>query len=489
MPFKKRLILIAILFFSFFAFAKKDVISIGSKRFTENYLLAEIFSQYLESQGHTIKRRFGLGGTMVAFNALQKQEIDIYPEYTGTIARVILQKENQNFDQLNKDLIPKNTQMLAPLGFDNSYCVIMKKNQANSLNIKTISDLTQHPKLKGAFSAEFLVRGDGWTQLKEQYQLTNSVLSVEVPLNYEALANSKVDFTEAYSTEPLILKNNFLILKDNKSFFPKYAAVPLVHRELSPKIIAQINQLSKRLSNKRMTQLNQRATKNESIASVANSFLFQEGLIKSKKFVNSSRFSWARLAKQTKTHLILTGLAVLFATFCAVPLGVLISNRRHLSRFVLGLTGVFQTIPSIALLTFMIPLFGIGFKPAVVGLFVYSLLPILRNTHTALLSIDPRLITAARGIGLYPFEIFFSVTLPLAFPTILAGIRTATILNIGTATLAAFIGAGGLGEPIVSGLSLNDSWQVLHGAIPAALLALLVDFLFGLIDKFFTRNI
>ena len=182
-------------------------------------------------------------------------------------------------------------------------------------------------------------------------------------------------------------------------------------------------------------------------------------------------------------------MAVLFATLIAVPIASFISNKPRLAQPVLTFSGLLQTIPSIALLTFMIPFVGIGFKPALLGLFVYSLLPIIRNTYTAMNSIDPRIITSARGIGLYPLEIFCSIKLPLSLPMILAGIRTATILNIGTATLAAFIGAGGLGEPIVTGLALNDTSIILEGAVPAALLAIVIDFLFGKLEKTFNKSL
>ncbi len=463
---------------------------IGSKRFTENYILGEICAQFLESKGYIIKRKFGMGGTMVAFNALKSDEIDIYPDYTGTIAEAVLRTGERDFHKLNEELKTSGVEMLSPLGFDNSYVAVMKRSKAKELGIVSLEDLSHHPSLKGAFSFEFQERTDGWKALQQTYGLKNTVRGIEVPLTYEALKSDHVDFVEAYSTEPLIKKYDFVILEDNKKFFPKYDAVLLVASDASESLKNTLNDLADTLSNDQIMALNEQAVNKTPIPQIAQQFLASQQLIKKEKLTRyESTIQWWKLYERTKTHIFLTLFAVFLASVVAIPVSTIIAPRKKLSRVILGVTGILQTIPSIALLTFMIPFFGIGFTPAIVGLFVYSLLPILRNTHVAMTSIDPRLILAARGIGLYPREILFSVKLPLAFPTILAGVRTATILNIGTATLAAFIGAGGLGEPIVTGLALSDSSLVLQGAIPAALLAILMDGLFSLLDKLFSRNI
>lgn len=465
-------------------------VTVGSKKFTENYIVAEIFSQLLEEQGYQVTRKFGMGGTMVAYSALKNHEIDIYPEYTGTLAIAVLKLGNSQFENLNQHLQSEGLKMLRPLGFDNSYCAIMRKQQAQELNIESISDLKNYPKLVAAFSFEFQEREDGWPALKQVYQLKNPVKGLEVPLTYQALKNKRVDVAEAYSTEPLIEKYQFKVLKDDKNFFPKYSAVALVHSDIDSDIKSHLDRLSGLLDNQTITRLNAQAIEGTPIAEVASGFLHSKNLIRSSSIKKVARgIQWMRLWQQTQTHIYLTCLAVFLATLIAVPLATFIVPYKRASKFILGLTGILQTIPSIALLTFMIPFFGIGFTPAIVGLFIYSLLPILQNTYIAMSTVDPRIVTAARGIGLYPIEVLLSVKLPLAFPTILAGIRTATILNIGTATLAAFIGAGGLGEPIVTGLALNDNSMVLQGAIPAALLAILMDGLFSLINKAFVKNI
>ena len=184
-----------------------------------------------------------------------------------------------------------------------------------------------------------------------------------------------------------------------------------------------------------------------------------------------------KLAEQTLTHIGLTFISLLIAVLAGVPLGILISRRVKLAGVVLGLAGILQTIPSIALLGVMIPLLGIGPKPAIVALFLYALLPIIRNTYTGIREVDKSVTDAARGMGMSDRQILFKVELPLAMPVLLAGIRTATVINVGVATLAAYIAAGGLGEFIFGGIALNNSNMILAGAIPAALLAILFDFL------------
>ncbi|WP_293312697.1 ABC transporter permease/substrate-binding protein [Pedobacter sp. UBA5917] len=190
-----------------------------------------------------------------------------------------------------------------------------------------------------------------------------------------------------------------------------------------------------------------------------------------------------KLLSQTLQHVGLTFISLLFAIAIGLPLGILIARKRKLSGTVLGIAGVLQTVPSIALLGFMIPVLGIGAKPAIVALLIYALLPIIRNTYTGIIGIDLHVKEAARAMGMSKSQILLKVELPLAMPVILAGIRTATVINVGVATLASFIAAGGLGEFIFGGISLNNTNMILAGAIPAALLAIILDALLSLIQK------
>ncbi|MCB0377470.1 MAG: ABC transporter permease subunit [Bdellovibrionales bacterium] len=487
MLYKAACLLFTLIFIPFSL--KAEPIHIGSKKFTENFILAEIAAQFLEEHGFEVKRRFGFGGTLIAFDALRTGEIDIYPEYTGTIARAIFKERDSSLPFLKRKLQPLQMDLTKPLGFNNTYALVVTRDRQQKMGLATISDLAKHPELEGALSFEFQNREDGWPQLKQIYGLKNKLRGVEIPLTYEALKNDKVDFAEVYSTDSLIKKYDFVILEDDKNFFPKYHGAYLVDSSL-PEVKALLDQLGGTLNDQEMMDLNDRATRGgESFAKIAHDFLVNKKLKEDQGFSEFGGFNWQALWRRTREHLQLTLLAVLLATCLALPLSVFILGSKKLASWVLGLAGILQTIPSIALLTFMIPLFGIGFLPALIGLLIYSMLPILRNAYTALMTIDPRLILSARGIGLYPWEIFFKVKLPLSFPMILAGIRTATILNIGTATLAAFIGAGGLGEPIVTGLALNDTTMILQGALPAALLAILVDLGFAGVERYFSRSL
>ncbi len=188
------------------------------------------------------------------------------------------------------------------------------------------------------------------------------------------------------------------------------------------------------------------------------------------------------LLQQTLVHSGLTFLSLCLAILISVPLGIYITRHEKWAKPVLGAAGILQTIPSIALLGFMIPLLGIGVKPAIVALFLYAILPIIRNTYTGIQEVDTDVKEAAKAMGMTTWQILRKVELPLAFPVILAGIRTATVINVGVATLAAYIGSGGLGEFIFGGIALNNSAMILAGAIPAALLALLFDFLLSRLE-------
>lgn len=185
-------------------------------------------------------------------------------------------------------------------------------------------------------------------------------------------------------------------------------------------------------------------------------------------------------------HIQLVALSMFIAILVGVPLGILISRVKFLQGPVLGLAGILQTIPSLALLGFMIPFFGIGVTTAVIALFLYSLLPIVRNTYTGIRDVDKAVIQAAKGMGMTDWQILFRVELPLSLSVIMAGIRTSTVINVGTATLAAFIGAGGLGDFIFLGISRSLDALVLIGAVPAALLALLIDYLLGRLELIVT---
>ncbi len=481
--------ILKIILFTFFICSSTfpQTIRVGAKHFNEGYILGEIISEMLEDGGYKVERNFNLGGTLVCFDALRNHEIDIYPEYTGTLTEAILKLETKlTPEELDKKLKEEySLEISHPYGFNNTYAFVIKKNIAEKYELKKISDLVNHPDLKIALSYEFLKRKDGWGNLSQVYGLKNKPVGIEHGLAYQALDEGKIELTDAYSTDGEIVKYGLVTLEDDKNFFPKYFAVSFFSSSLDDKAKDIIARLDGKINETEMQAMNSKVLyEKKTFAEVAREFLLSKNLISSKSEVKSESAASEILSK-TLTHLKITFIALIIAIVIAVPIGVLIYFYSSISRPVLYFTGLLQTIPSIALLALMIPLFGIGIVPAIVVLFLYALLPILRNTAIGLFSIDPLLKKVATGIGLTRWQRLRYVEIPLAMPTVFAGIKTAAVINIGTATLAAFIGAGGLGEFIVTGLALNDTDLILKGAIPAAILAIIVEFIFELIEKFY----
>lgn len=461
------------------ALAADTPVIIGSKNFTESYLLAEMMAQLLETRGVLVRRQFGFGGTKVSFQALVNGEIDAYPEYTGTIALVILDGDSDmNSVDIRAGLEPMGLEILAPLGFNNTYAVAVAADIAETRRLGKISDLALHTDLRAGFSHEFRGRPDGWPGLAESYGLSLNTSGIEHGLAYQAIAERKIDLTDAYSTDGELNRYDLVLLDDNKNYFPSYLAVPLVRRQLDLGAKIILNSMAGRLTNVRMRELNAAVVIDKlSFAAVAAGFLQSEGLID--KRPGTDEGMWTQLRRNTLRHLQLTIIALTMACVAGTGLALGVYRSGRASGLVLYLAGLIQTVPSIALLALMIPLLGVGVLPAIVALFLYSLLPILRNAITALTTIDPVYRQVAEAMGLTRRQQLRHVLMPLAYPHILAGIRTAAVISIGTATLAAFIGAGGLGEPIVTGLALNNTGLILQGAIPAALLAVATEIAFS----------
>ncbi|MBI3090452.1 MAG: ABC transporter permease subunit [Candidatus Tectomicrobia bacterium] len=464
--------------------AGKPII-IGSKQFNESYILGEAMAQVLEARGYRVQRRLGLGGTLICFEALRSREIDLYPEYTGTIEQAILKLPRHATRETLNDKLREayGLRLLRPFGFNNTYALALPEDLASRLGIAAISDLMRFPNLRMAFSHEFMERQDGWPGLAAAYRLATKPTGIQHGLAYQAIQERTIDVTDVYSTDGDIEKYRLAVLRDDKEFFPQYLAAPFAHLGVDEQVAAVVNELQGKISDAAMRRANaQVLLKGATFAEAAGSLLREIGVAQATRERRDGAF-WLTLLLQTVTHLKLTLIALLAAMLVAMPLGVLVYRLQRLSRPIIYAAGLLQTIPSIALLAFMIPFFGIGVKPAIVALSLYALLPILRNTATALFSIDPLLKRVSIGMGMTTWQRLRHIELPLAAPTIMAGIKTAAVINVGTATLAAFIGAGGLGEPIVTGLALNDSAIILRGAIPAALLAVLTEFAFEVLER------
>jgi osmoprotectant transport system substrate-binding protein/osmoprotectant transport system permease protein len=491
------LIFIVALFFlySWNSATERDKLVIGSKRFTESYILGEILKEIAEEVDETpVDYREGLGNTGIVFKALQEGLIDIYPEYTGTIVFEILKKPELSTatpDQLNAYLKPLKLAVSKPLGFQNNYALAMLDKHAEELKINTISDLANHPELILGFSHEFLGRLDGWKGLKKSdYRFPQThVKSIDHSLSYEALLQNKIDVTDIYTTDPKIAKFNLRVLKDDKHFFPIFEGV-LFYRIEAEKAFPRTweafqKRLENQMTNQQILNLNDQAElEDKSFEEVAQFFLHPN----SSSNHNLQRTFWEQLfgadfLKLTRQHLFLVFGALVPAIIIGLLLGILASFSLVLRHFILNLVGAIQTIPALALLAFLIPIFKeIGTVPALVALFFYSLLPIVRNTYAGLTNISPSLRDAGLALGLPFIYRLYLIEIPLASPMILAGIKTAAVLNVGMATIAALIGAGGYGERILAGLALNDYPTLLSGAIPACLLAICVQLSFDLLD-------
>jgi osmoprotectant transport system permease protein len=463
--------------------ASASPVIIGSKKFTESYVLGEIGRRALNDAGVATEHRQGMGGTIILWQALQGGQIDAYPEYTGTIAQEILKNGQQlSFHEIRDALGKLGVGMTKPLGFDNTYALVMRRSEAQRLGIRTISDLPKHPELKIGLTHEFLGRQDGWRPLRERYGLPQqSVIGIDHALGYAALANGSIDMKDAYSTDAKIEENDLVVLEDDVRFFPKYQAVFLFRSSMAPGAISALRRLEGTLDQKRMIHFNREAERTKNYTFAANLY-FEDG----ERSASSVGESFPhKLARWTLRHLELAGFSLLLSVIIGIPLGIVASRGGLIGQGILGFASVVQTIPSLALLALLVPLpfFGISVRTAIAALFLYGLLPIVRNTASGLQDIPRSLRESAVALGLSRFTQLWEIYLPMASRSILSGIKTSAVINIGTATLAALIGAGGLGEPILSGLNLNDHVTILEGAIPAALLALLVQWLFDVLDR------
>ena len=465
-----------------------QAITVGSKKFPESYVLAEIAKRQLQNAGFKdVQHQLGLGGTGIVWSKLKSGEISAYPDYTATLSEEVLKlKGNVTEEQIRTALKAEGIGMTGALGFDDNYALVMRKERAQQLGITKISDLKAHEDLRVGPTAEFLNRKDGFKTLCERYGLNfPEVNALEHSIGYAKLRDNQIDLMECYTTDPEIAEYNLIVLDDDRHFFPLYKALYIYRLDLPAGAIAALQSLEGKINQATIIRLNiaaKKVNKTSDYAVVAADFFGKEAVQQAQINAESTAHYILRL---TGVHLKLVGISLLLAILVGVPLGIVASRPGSVSTLILGVTGVVQTIPSLALLAFLIPIpiLGKGATTAIVALFLYSLLPIVRNTATGLQDIAPAIRESAAALGLEPFAQLRKVFLPLASRSILAGIKTSAIINVGTATLAAFIGSGGLGEPIQSGLSINNNNLILQGAIPAAVLALLVQAAFDLLDR------
>jgi osmoprotectant transport system permease protein len=467
------------------ALAALPVLRVGSKSFTESYLLAEMTAQLIAEVGEArVERKPGLGGTGITYRALEHGDIDLYPEYTGTLAIAVLKDPSlRTLEAIRARLGERGLTTSDPLGFANTYALAVRSEMARRLGLRAISDLARRPELTAAFTSGFLERDDGWPGLQRHYGLTlANVRVVEHALAYIALASGKVDVIDVFSTDGQLTRLDLTVLGDDHRFFPDYSAVLLARRDVIerfPRTWARLRQvLVGRLDDRTMAGLNARVDLDrQSFETVAAAFL-------GGRAPADRRLVLAReLAALTLDHLALVLVSLLVAVVVGLPLGVLAARVPRLGQIELMSVGMLQTIPALALLCFMIPLFGIGKVPSLVALFLYALLPIVRDAYTGLVGLDRQLLEMAGVLGLGRWQRLRRIELPLASLSIMAGIKTSAVLTVGTATLAAFIGGGGYGTLIVRGLAVDDVGTIMAGAVPAALMALLIHAGFEWLDR------
>lgn len=491
---------------------------VGSKNFEESRLLAEIFARLIEEEmGVPVERRLNLAGTAVCFEALRTGAIDLYPEYTGTGLVALLREEppvgvadasTRTLNRVRREFRRRwDLRWLAPLGFENAYEIAVPRRLAEERGLRTISDLAPIAgELRAGFGFEFVEREDGLPGLAALYGLElASVQAMQQALKVEAVRRGALEVVDVYTTDGRLESYDLVILEDDRHFFPPYEAAALVRGaslERHPALASTLSLLTGAFTEERMRALNRRLQEEkENPEVVAEDALRELGLLAAGSGEDQSAaaagdagagreglfaYLWrerSALARHTAEHLGLSAAALLLGILVALPLGLALTFQPRLAEAVIRVVGTTQTVPSIALLAFMIPLLGVGWAPAVMALWIYSLFPILRNTYTGLSEADPQAAAAATALGMTPFQVLRKVRLPLAVPVILAGVRTAAVLTVGTATLAAFIGAGGLGQPIVTGLQLADTRRILSGALPAAGLALAVDGVLALVER------
>ena len=461
--------------------AESPTLTVASKSFTESVILAELLRQLAVDSGSASEHISQLGGTRIVWNALLAGEVDAYVDYSGTLQQEILQLSGStSWDTLAEGLAEYGVRISRPLGFNNTYALGIPQELAKSLGLERISQLREHPDVVMGFSNEFMDRPDGWPGVRMHYQLPQqSVTGLDHDLAYRALQSGDIQLTDLYSTDAEVDYYQLQVLDDDEHFFPPYQALIVYRADVEnrfPQVLAAWKQLTGHIDATQMSQMNaQVKIHGKGEAQVASTFLQTQLGITSKAQGIAKPSALSEVARYTWDHLQLVLVSLFMAIVVAIPLGIFAAKNASVGRGILALSSVLQTIPSLALFVVLIPLLGIGAAPAIAALFLYSLLPIVRNTHSGLTQIPQHLQDSSRALGLSPGYRLRRIELPLALPTIIAGIQTAAVINVGTATLAALVGAGGYGQPILTGIRLDDFGLILQGAAPAALMAVAVQ--------------
>ncbi len=493
----------------------KGVVRIGAKNFTEQEIVAEITAQAIEgAMDVRVERRFGLGGTEICHAAITSGELDVYIEYTGTALLNVLNVDDVRDARGAFELVEREYRerfeiaWLAPLGFNNTYALAVREADAAAQGLENVSDLAgTDAELRAGFTSEFMERPDGYPGLRRVYGLEFArTMDLEPGLMYQALVDGQVDVICAFATDGRVEAYGLRLLVDDREFFPPYEASVLVRMQAMaehPRLREVLAEVSGAISDRDMRAMNH-AVDVEGLRprAVARAWLEsrseagQQGALdlssapaRASGLIELARERKMEILRKTWEHLLLTLVGVGIAIVVGLPLGIVIARRPGLRAPTLALTEVVQTIPSLAMLAFLFALYGLlGAAPAVTALSLYALLPIVLNTFVGLREIPAQIVQAADGVGMSSWQRLRMVELPLAAPMIIAGIRAATVLTVGIATLSTYIGAGGLGDFIARGLARNDPRLTLLGAIPAAALAVTLSLLIRLGERMTRRS-
>ena len=476
--------------------SRETGIKIGSKKFTENVIVGEMVAGAIRSAGVRTTHYQELGGTRLVFNALVQGDIDAYPEYTGTmIEETFADREIETDAELIAALAEKGVLMTQPLGFNNKYAIGMQKARAQELAITKISDLGRYPELKLGFSNEFIDRDDGWKSLQQHYSFEfEKVQGLDHDIAYRQLASGDLDAIDVYATDAKIKSMDLAVLEDDREFFPRYDAVILYRSDLGkryPAAASVIHQLAGKISDRKMIEMNLAVEGVERETEIRVARLFLNESLGLDIPIEPRESLFQSVLSRTIEHLDLVRRSLVPAILLGIPFGIIAFSNRISGQLVLGVVGIFQTIPALALLVLVMPLvtavgarsIGVGSLSAVIALFLYSLLPIVRNTYAGFQGIENQYRESALALGLSRRYTLFNIEMPLAMRSILAGIKTAAVMNVGFAALGGLIGAGGYGQPIMTGIRLDSLSLILQGAVPAALMAVVVQLLFELVDR------
>lgn len=474
---------------------RQPMVRVGSKAFTESVILGEVIKQLIADSGARAQHLSQLGGTQICWKALLAGQIDCYVEYTGTIQQEILSGEFVRDEEHMRELLAiRGVTMGGQLGINNTFGLGVPEHLARDLGVDSISDLArcrEFSSLKLRFSDEFLERADGWRGLQKAYGFPDATeRGIDHSLSYRGLKSGSHQVTDVFTTDAELASYQVRVLKDDRGYFPFYHAVLLSRRDLiehAPRVVLSLKKVDHLFDNPTMVGLNARV-KLDGIEESRVAAEFVQSKLRIGRPADADHENRGitlitrRLLDNLVQHLTLVTISLAAAIVVAIPLGVISYCRPRLGQIILGVVGIVQTLPALAVLVFTIPLLGLGAYPAIFALFLYSLLPIVRNTYTGLSGIPENLHESGIALGLSRSARLRMIELPLASTSILAGIKTAAVINVGTATIGALVGAGGFGQPILAGIRLDNFGMVLQGAVPAAILAMAVQATFGLAE-------